>query len=211
MTYGYARCSTDESRQNISRQISMLKEMGATDDTIYKEYDTGTKFERVEFNKLLNIISQGDVIVSTEVSRITRSSKDLCSVIDIAKDKKVKLIIGSFVVDFTLDNIDPMTEGILKLMGVFAELERNIISERVRSGMENAKRRGKHIGRNHTCIEDIPPSFIRCYDRYIQGDMSISELSKLSSSSRTTVYKYIKIIEKDDSKPKGLLKGKDLI
>ena len=49
-----------------------------------------------------------------------------------------------------------MTEGMLKMMGVFSELERNIISQRVKSGMENAKSKGKAIGRPAVTADDIP-------------------------------------------------------
>ena len=86
-------------------------------------------------NKLLNTIKQGDTIVTTEVSRITRSTKQLCEIIELVQQKHLKLVIGTFIVDCTKGQLDPMTEGMLKMMGVFSEMERNMISQRVRSGM----------------------------------------------------------------------------
>ena len=77
MVYGYCRCSTNEKKQDINRQRKELKEMGATDNSIYMEYESGTKINRVELNKLLEIVKQGDIIVVTEISRITRSTKQL--------------------------------------------------------------------------------------------------------------------------------------
>ena len=71
MIYGYARCSTNEKEQDIDRQKRELKELGATDETIYFEYESGTKVDRPEFNKLLNIVQKGDTVVTTEVSRLT--------------------------------------------------------------------------------------------------------------------------------------------
>ena len=149
MIYGYARCSTNEKFQDINRQVRELKQQGATDTTIYLEYESGTKVNRAELNKLLNIVKTGDTIVSTEVSRITRSTKQLCDIIELAKEKHIKLVLGNFVVDCSKE-LDPMTEGMLKMMGVFSELERNIISQRVKSGMDNAKAKGKVIGRPTT-------------------------------------------------------------
>ena len=70
MIYGYARCSTNEDLQDINRQIRELKQQGATDTTIYKEYESGTKVNRAELQKLLNVIQTGDTIVATEVSRL---------------------------------------------------------------------------------------------------------------------------------------------
>ena len=103
------------------------------------------KADRAELKKLLSVVQSGDTILATEVSRITRSTKQLCDIIELAKEKHIKLVLGSFVVDCSKE-LDPMTEGMLKMMGVFSELERNIISQRVKSGMENAKAKGKAIG-----------------------------------------------------------------
>ena len=162
--YGYCRCSTNELKQDIQRQVRELKSLGATDKTIYMEYESGTKTDRVELNKLLDIVKPGDTIVTTEVSRITRSTKQLCDIIELAKDRKLKLVLGTFVVDCTSE-LDPMTEGMLKMMGVFAEMERNMISQRVKSGMANAKAKGKQIGRPVTTIDSIPPVFLKYYPK----------------------------------------------
>lgn len=197
MIYGYARCSTSEDRQDIDRQIRELKQLGAKDETIYKEYESGTKTNRVELNKLLAVIHSGDTIVVTEVSRITRSTKQLCDIIELCKDKKLKLIIkDSITIDCTSGELDPMTNAFLQMSGVFAELERNIISERVKSGLENAKAKGQILGRQKTTIEDIPATFKRYYQQYQSGSINKSELAKLSEVTRPTCYKYIDIMER---------------
>ena len=165
MIYGYARCSTDETKQNIDRQIRELIELGATKETIYLEYESGTKTDRVELNKLLKAVNEGDTIVATEVSRITRSTKQLCEIIELVQVKHLKLVIGAFVVDCSKGELDPMTEGMLKMMGVFAEMERNMISQRVKSGMANAKAKGKQIGRPTTTSDDIQHIFLKHYPK----------------------------------------------
>lgn len=195
MIYGYARCSTDETLQDINRQIRELKQQGATESTIYREYESGTKVNRVELQKLLEIVKLGDTILTTEVSRITRSTKQLCDVIEIAKEKHIKLILGTFIVDCSQE-LDPMTEGMLKMMGVFAELERNMISQRVKSGMEHAKSKGKRIGRPNVTEDNIPSIFYKHYPKYKKGEINKKEFSRLCSLSYPTIYKYIKIVEK---------------
>lgn len=195
MIYGYVRCSTDETLQDISRQIRELKQQGATESTIYREYESGTKVNRVELQKLLEIVKPGDTILTTEVSRITRSTKQLCDVIEIAKEKHIKLILGTFIVDCSQE-LDPMTEGMLKMMGVFAELERNMISQRVKSGMEHAKSKGKRIGRPNVTEDNIPSIFYKHYPKYKKGEINKKEFSRLCSLSYPTIYKYIKIVEK---------------
>ena len=194
MIYGYARCSTNEKQQDINRQVRELKQQGATAETIYLEYESGMKENRTELNKLLNIVGSGDTIIATEVSRITRSTKQLCDIIEQAKDKHIKLVLGSFVVDCS-KALDPMTEGMLKMMGVFAELERNMISQRVKSGMENAKAKGKTIGRPATTADDIPAIFYKHYPKYKNGEINKAEFARLCALSYPTVYKYLRILE----------------
>ena len=132
--------------------------------------------------------------MATEVSRITRSTKQLCEILELAKEKKIKLVLGTFVVDCT-DNLDPMTEGMLKMMGVFSELERNITSERVKSGMRNAKAKGKVIGRPAVTADDIPNVFYKHYPKYKRGELNKKELSRICSLSYPTIYKYLKMVE----------------
>ncbi|NBH98319.1 recombinase family protein [Anaerotruncus sp. 1XD22-93] len=194
MIYGYARCSTNEQLQDINRQVRELKQQGVTDTTIYLEYESGTKINRAELQKLLSAVQTGDIILTTEVSRITRSTKQLCDIIEFAKKRKIKLVLGNFVVDCTKE-LDPMTEGMLKMMGVFAELERNMISQRVKSGMENAKAKGKKIGRPATTADDIPNIFYKHYPKYKKGELNKKELSRLCSLSYPTIYKYLQIVE----------------
>lgn len=195
MIFGYARCSTNEQIQDINRQVRELKQLGATDETIYKEYESGMKENRTELNKLLKAVKNGDTIISTEVSRITRSTKQLCDIIEFAKERHIKLVLGTFVVDCTKE-LDPMTEGMLKMMGVFSELERNIISQRVKSGIANAKAKGKTIGRPSTTEDDIPSIFYKHYPKYKKGEINKKEFSRLCSVSYPTIYKYLNIVEK---------------
>lgn len=196
--YGYARCSTNESRQDINRQKRELFKLGVQDEKlIYWEYESGTKTNRIEFLKLLAAIEPGDTIVTTEVSRLTRSTKQLCDIMQIIQEKNIRLIIGSFIVDCRSDNIDPMTKGMLMMWGVFAEMERDIISQRVKSGMENARDKGSKIGRPQLTLDKIPPKFLQYYPMLKKKEISISDLSRMLECSRTTIYKYIRLLEQD--------------
>ena len=194
MIYGYARCSTNEKMQDIQRQVRELKQQGATDTTIYLEYGSGAKEDRAELSKLLQIVKPHDTIIATEVSRITRSTKQLCEIIELAKARNLKLVLGNFVVDCSKE-LDPMTEGMLKMMGVFSEIERNITSQRVKSGMQNAKAKGKVVGRPSVTADDIPSVFYKHYPKYKNGELNKKDLSRLCSLSYPTVYKYLRMIE----------------
>ena len=195
-TYGYARCSTDEDKQDINRQKRELKMLGCTqEENMYWEYQSGTKIDRVELGKLLDKVVEGDTIITTEVSRITRSTKQLCEIIEIVKEKHLKLVIGGFIVDCTKGQLDAMTDGMLKMMGVFAEMERNMISERVKSGMANAVAKGKVVGRPSTTIDTMPSSFVKHYPKYKSKQINKTELARLCDVSRQSIHKYISIYE----------------
>lgn len=78
----------------------------------------GIKHDRIELNKLLSVVTTGDEIISTEVSRITRSTKQLCEIIEFSKKNHIKLILGTFVVDCTKE-LAPMTERNVENDGSF--------------------------------------------------------------------------------------------
>jgi len=196
--YGYARCSTNEKKQDIQRQVKELKELGATDETIYTEYESGTKANRVELKRLLDTVQQGDTIVVSEVSRISRSTKQLIDIIELVQQKHLKLIIkNSITIDCTKGELDPMTNAFLQMSGVFAELERNMISQRVKSGMNNAREKGKQIGRSKTTVEEVKENakFMNAYKLYRNKKISKIDIAKLCNMSRTTVYKYLELLE----------------
>ncbi len=194
--YGYARCSTNESRQDIDRQKRDLKALGVPDDKhIFWEYESGTKTDRAEFQKLLDTIREGDTIAATEVSRLTRSTKHLCEILQTVQEKHLRLVIGSFIVDCRNEEIDPMTKGMLMMWGVFAEMERDMIRQRVLSGMENARAKGKKIGRPALTVDAIPSSFLRRYPQIRSGDLTVSDVARMMRCSRTTVYRYMEVYE----------------
>ena len=88
-----------------------------------------------------------------------------------------------------------MSEAFLQMAGVFSQLELAMIRARVRSGMENARAKGARIGRPQATADDIPAVFLRHYPAYKNGQLNISELARVCDISRTTVYKYIGLLE----------------
>ena len=198
MIFGYARCSTNENKQDLNRQVRELKELGATDKTIYKEFITGSANIKVEFEKLLGAIEEGDTLAVTEVSRISRSTKQLCEIIELVQERKLKLIIkDSITIDCTKGEIDPMTKAFLQMSGVFAELEKNMISQRVKSGMANAKAKGKRIGRPEIELDDITGNdkFMNAYKLWKNKNIKKIDIQRLTGMSRVTIDKYIKVLE----------------
>ena len=195
MKHGYARCSTNESKQDIDRQVRELKQAGA--ERIFLEYEHGDSAVKCQLSSLLEQAEEGDTIITLEVSRLARSTKQLCEIIEVIRSKHLRLeIVGSITVDCSNGQIDPMTNAFIQMSGVFAELELRIIRERVRSGMANAKAKGAKIGRPQVTTEDIPAVFYRHYPAFKNKQLNVSELARVCDLSRTTVYKYIGLLER---------------
>ena len=138
----------------------------------------------------------GDTILTTEVSRLSRSTQQLCEIIARIQQKRLRLtILGSITVDCRSGALDPMTKAFLQMSGIFAELELSMIRARVKSGMAAARAKGKQIGRKPTSKADIPAAFYRHYPSYASGQLNVSELARVCGLSRPTVYKYLRLIE----------------
>ena len=194
MTYGYARCSTNETKQDINRQVRELKTAGA--DTLFLEYEHGDSKIKSQQEAMFAQAQAGDTILTLEVPRLARSTQQLCEIIDRVREKRLRLvIIGSITLDCREGRADPMSEAFLQMAGVFSQLELAMIRERVRSGMANAKAKGKQIGRPQTTKDSIPAIFLRHYPAYKSGQLNITELSRVCDLSRTTIYKYISLLE----------------
>ena len=195
MNHGYARCSTNETKQDIDRHVRELKAAGA--ESLFVEYEHGDADEKKQLSLLLEQARPGDTIITTEVSRLSRSTKQLCEIIDRIQKQKLRLkIIGSITIDCRSGELDPMTKAFLQMSGIFAELELSMIRARVRSGMANARAKGAKIGRPQATADDIPAVFLRHYPAYKKRQLNVSELARVCDLSRTTVYKYIGLLER---------------
>ena len=193
MDYGYSRCSTNETKQDINRQVRELKQAGA--EQIFVEYEHGDAKVKSQQQAMFAEAKEGDTIIVLEVSRLARSTQQLCEIIERVREKRLRLVIvGSITLDCRQGTADPMSEAFLQMAGVFSQLELAMRRSRVRSGMTNAKAKGKQIGRPQITADSIPASFLRHYPAFKNGQLNISELARVCDLSRTTVYKYLDIL-----------------
>ena len=185
--------NTSLRKQDINRQIRELKTAGA--DEVIFEYEHGDAKVKKNLHMLLEMATAGDTIITLEVSRLCRSTQQLCQIIDIIREKRLRLVIvGSITIDCRNGQTDPMSEAFLQMAGVFSQLELAMIRARVKSGMENAKAKGKQIGRKPTTKDDIPATFYKHYPAFMAGTLNVSELARVCGLSRPTVYKYLKLV-----------------
>ena len=193
--YGYARCSTTEKRQDIERQVNELYAMGAT--FVVQEFDSGGKTDRPRFAELLSALKDGDSLYSVELSRVTRSVKHLCEIVELAMAKNLFLKFGPLDFDCTGGKIQPFPLAMLQIMAVFAELELNLATERINSGLAHARKKGVKLGRPRTTIAQVPLKVRKLWKAYEAGKFTLSEYAKKAGLSRPTMYKYLKLLQKE--------------
>lgn len=192
-TWGYARCSTNEEKQDIQRQIRELKAAGS--DEVIFEYEHGDAKVKRNLQMLLDAAQEQDTIITLEVSRLSRSTQQLCEIVNIIKQKHLRLVIvGSITIDCRSGDADPMSQAFIQMSAVFSELELSMIRSRVRSGLQNAKAKGVKLGRKPTTKETIPTVFYKHYPSYAAGKLNVSELARVCGLSRPTVYKYLRLV-----------------
>lgn len=192
--YGFARCSLGEERgQDINRQVRELKAAGA--EEIITERIHGDAKVKPQLDFLLEHIEPESSLFVTEVSRLSRSTQQLCEILDTIKEKRLRLVIlNSITIDCRSGEADPMSAAFLQMAAVFAELELSMIRMRVRSGLANARAKGKQLGRRPISKADLPAAFMKHYPAYMDGTMNVSELARICGVSRPTIYKYMKMV-----------------
>ncbi len=180
MKVGYARVSSEE--QNLDRQIDILKQSGC--DRIYKEKVSGTKKERPEFNKMIDQLRPGDVIIISDLTRLSRSVKDLFSIVEKIEEKgaNIKSIKESWV-----DTTTAQGKFMFTIFAGISEFERDLISQRTIEGLNAARARGKKGGRPKKNDKDIKLA-IKMYN---SKSYSISEITKATGISKTSLYRYV--------------------
>ena len=179
MIIGYARVSKDN--QHLDRQIDMLKEYGA--DKIIQEKYTGTKKNRPGMEHLLQMIRTNDIVVVESISRLGRNTLDILNLIQRLEMEKVEFIS----LKENMDTTTPTGKAMLQMMSVIAELERNLLAERVKEGIIASRSRGTTVGRPKLPQEKVNVA-MRMYN---SGEYSIKEIVANAGISQGTLYREI--------------------
>lgn len=189
MLIGYARVSTED--QNLYRQTDALTKAGVDVRNIYKEKLTGKNKDRPELIKMLDELQPGDILVVSELNRLSRSTKDLIGISETITDKKVELISLKEKIDTTTAT----GKAMFGMLAVMAQFERDLISERTNEGLASARARGRVGGRPRVTDKDINKA-LKLYD---SKEYSISEICDMCKISKNTLYNYIRS-SKENSK-----------
>lgn len=181
MRLAYVRVSTIE--QNEERQIEGLKKYNI--EKWFTEKASAKDTNRPELQNLLEFAREGDTIYIHDFSRLARSTKDLLDLVDTFNRKKVNLVSNKE----NLDTSTPTGKLMLTMIAAINEFERANLLERQKEGIAIAKRKGIYKGRKVVSI----PDFKAYYNRYLQREISKSELAKELQISRPTLDKQIKL------------------
>lgn len=183
MLFGYARVSTKE--QNLERQLVQLKEAGC--QVIYEDKESGKDLNRTELQGLLEILQAGDEILVTDLTRISRSSKDLFELIEIIKNKGAILrSLKDTWLDMSSNN--PYSQFLLTVMAGVNQLERDLTRMRQSEGIAIAKSKGVYKGRvkkYHAKHEGMNHAI----QLYVEGKHSIREICRITNISKTSLYR----------------------
>lgn len=96
--------------------------------------------------------------------------------------------------DCTMDKLDTMTEGMLKMMGVFAEMERNMTVDRIKSGLKNAKSKGVKLGRPTLTADEVPKKFVEYFTKFQANEINKVDFARVCGITRPTLDKYISLM-----------------
>ena len=181
--YFYARVSTKE--QHIQRQLDKAHELGFTAENIFVDHGlTGKNTNRPQLQKLLETVKKGDSITCTELSRISRSTKDLLGISETLQSLGVDLIS----IKEQIDTTTPMGRFFFTVSSAFNQLELELAQQRAQEGREAAKRQGKTGGRPKVDQSKLDKAVKLAMAR----DLSMREVTEITGVSRDVIYRELR-------------------
>lgn len=191
MIIGYARVSTND--QNLTPQIEAIQKYAAEKGEqvkIYSEHQSGGKEDRKELKNALDSLREKDTLVVFKLDRLARSTKQLYTIHEDLGKRGVHFVSLN-------DSIDTTTaagRAMFGMIAVFAEFERNLVSERTKAGLDSARRQGRTGGR-----PALTESKKKQIVKLIQSGERASDIAKEYGIGRSTVYKVLKEVESNDN------------
>jgi DNA invertase Pin-like site-specific DNA recombinase len=189
---GYARVSSDEQRADL--QIAALEAHGCA--TIYKDEDlSGATRARPALQQCLAALEKDDTLVVWKLDRLARSLRDTIFMLDDLRDRGVKFISVTEAIDTTT----PSGRANWQMIGVFAELERSMIIQRTRAGLDAAKERGVRLGRPFKMTDDQ----VACAKVLLENGKPPSMVAEEYGVSRSTLYLHLsRIARRETARPR---------
>jgi len=207
MIFGYMRISTQKEKQTTDRQRITLEQYASENnfifDEILEERISGTiqADHRPVYNELKSKLRKDDILILTDIDRLGRNADDVIMEFKRLKADGIRAIAldtpylneWEKVQDSSIYNM--IADIFITLKAHMAQQEREKTVQRINQGLDVARAKGKTLGRPKA---DLPVNFIKEYNKFKKGEygnMSASGFAKMLDIGRSTLYKYIKIIE----------------
>jgi DNA invertase Pin-like site-specific DNA recombinase len=157
MLIGYARVSSND--QDTAAQVAALK--AAKCERIYREQASGGRWDRPELQRVLDQIRKGDVLVVWKLDRLSRSLRDVLTIMERLAEAKA----GFRSLSEAIDTTTRAGRMMMQMVGSFAEFEREMLRERTRIGLETARREGRVGGRPSKLTRQQQTEIVRMISR----------------------------------------------
>lgn len=180
MKFGYARVSKND--QSLDVQVQKLKEAGC--EEIFMEKVSGAKDERPELHRMIEKLRKGDIVYVVRLDRLGRRMMKLVELIDGFKKKGIEFVS----LENNMDTTTPMGMVLFNMCAAFSEMERELIRERVKAGLEIAHKKGRKGGRPKALT---PKKHETLMSLKKAGEFSVSQICKMVGISRSVYYRAI--------------------
>lgn len=197
-TFYYARVSTKD--QNLDRQISAFKKLGAADREIVTDKESGRDLERIGYQALkTTMLRKGDTLVIKSLDRLSRNKADIKKELEYFKSNGIRLkVIDLPTTMMELPEgqewvFDMVNNILIEVLGTIAEQERNTIRQRQAEGIKAAKDKGKKLGR--PALEK-PDNWDAVYTRWENGEITAKKAMQDTGLKRASFYNLVKRLEK---------------
>jgi DNA invertase Pin-like site-specific DNA recombinase len=175
MKIGYARVSTKD--QETKAQEEALLKAGC--EKIYQETASGGRWERPQLQQLLEQLRAGDILVVWKLDRLSRSLKDLLTILDKLRGLKA----GFLSLTEAIDTTTAAGTMMMQIIGSFAEFERAIIKERTQAGIARARAIGHHPGRPSKLSPEQQKEILRSLEKQEKSQAELARLFRVAPSA----------------------------
>lgn len=198
-TYYYARVSSGE--QNLERQIAAFKLLGASEEDIIADKQSGKDLQRPNYLLLRNkLLRTGDTLVIKSLDRLSRNKSDIRNELEYFKQNHIRLKVLDLpttlveVPDGQEWIIDMVNNIIIEVLASIAEQERHTIRQRQQEGIEAAQNKGVKFGRP---TAEYPQNWTEVYTEWKSKKINGNRAMELLGLKRTTFYKLVSLYEEN--------------
>ena len=178
MKFGYARVSKND--QSLEIQIHKLHQAGC--DEIFQEKVSGAKEDRAALNQLMSKLRKGDTLCVVRLDRLGRRMIKLVEFINDFKNKGVEFVL----LENNIDTTTPLGMVLFSMCAAFSEMERELIRERVKVGLEAAHQKGRKGGRPKVMT---PLKLDTLLSLKKSGTLSVRQMCLVAGVTRSVYYR----------------------